>query len=96
MSAASLFPEWDAKHPPPMKPPPKPWRPSRTQEQILTLLRNRGPMDDQELVRAMLSDLTPKATLSALDTLGRRGLIRDTGERGQWTSRGRTTVWRVA
>jgi hypothetical protein len=52
-------------------------------------------MDDAEIVRAMLKDLTPQGTLKALDVLGRRGLIADTGERGGWTSRGRTTIWRA-
>lgn len=63
---------------------------------ILTFVRERGPVADEEIVDRFVGELSPQYVLSSLDTLGRRGLIRDTGERGRWTTRGRTIVWRAA
>lgn len=66
------------------------------QQQVLSLLLARGPMSDQDIVMALISDATTGRVLDAIETLGRRGHLVDTGERGPWTTRGRSIIWRPA
>lgn len=84
------------EYPPREKAPPRPWKPTALQARILGLLVIRGPMGDQQIIMALLDEAMPGRVLDALNVLGRKGQIVDTGERGEWTTRGRSIIWRSA
>lgn len=95
-----LFPEWEKRNPPPKKVQ-RPWKPSPTQGHVLAALRSRGPMAERpmhQLLVATVHDekvgvVTHAAVVKAIDGLTKQGLVKDTGERGAWTTRGREIIW---
>lgn len=96
-----MFPDWEERHPHPKpKREPKLWKATATQERILNALA-RGPRSDRELHEYLVetwSDARPgqttlAATQRAVDGFAKRGLVRDVGQRGQWTHKGREIIW---
>lgn len=99
---ASLFPDWEARNPPPKKVK-RAWKPSPTQTYVLSALERRA-MSDRGLHRYLVETVddvkvgvvTFAAVLKAVDGLCKQGLVVDTGERGQWTTKGREIIWGLA
>lgn len=98
----SLIPEWDAIHPRPATRNSAVDEPkeSASQRYVLQALRSR-PRSDREVHRwvvehvsdAKAGTTTLSAVERAIDGLVKRGKVADTGQRGQWTARGREIIW---
>lgn len=94
-----LFPGWEAKVGlDKRKPTKKPeWRPTATQQLVLKELVNLGEATELEIYASLGGRVgTLSAVTAAIDVLAKRGLVVDTGKRGQWTRKGRMFVWRAA
>jgi DNA-binding MarR family transcriptional regulator len=66
------------------------WRPSN--EQHLVLAAMTRPMDAAEIAETIDYAIKVGTVDNHLETLARRGFVRDSGERTTWTKRGRR--WR--
>lgn len=91
---------------PPLPPkPPRPFKPTQLQRTVLEIVRDHGPIGERDIYERFL-DL-PKdegdrrgrthsrsTAQQACEELAKRGHLADTGERGEWTNKGREIVWR--
>lgn len=72
----------------------RPWHPSKDQTKILEVLR-KAPADSAAIFIALDCALKRSTIDSHLESLARRGVICDTGERGEWSVKGRRWVYRM-
>lgn len=88
---AVLFPEYPAKTKTKAI-----FKPTKVQKAILDVLWTEDrPMDEWDLYYALEGEVRLQKVAEDLDELGKKGLIKDTGQRGQWTKQGRTIFWRA-
>lgn len=72
----------------------KPWRPTKDQRRIVQVMTEYGkPVTDDLLYHLLEGDLRPGMIAKHIDTLVKKGVVRDTGCRGQWTTQGRCIIW---
>ena len=87
-----MFPEWDAQQG--VKPRRvKPWKPSSNERVVHELLSELASADEDTLHERLAGRVNKKQIAAAIDGLSRHGLVKDTGERGRWTRRGRLIIW---
>lgn len=78
---------------PPATKVPKKFKPTKIQRRVLIAMGRIQPCDELALYNHLEGDLRPGVITKAIDTLAKKGYVKDTGERGAWTTLGRRIIW---